>query len=62
MLNVRQAADHQYGEMLFTWLSLLMFLKVSFYAVFFLQDVLDPSGTELSQFPRVFLPTLRCIE
>ena len=41
MLNVRLAGDHQYGKLLFTWLSLVMSLMVSFCAVFFPRDVLD---------------------
>ena len=35
MLNVRIAADHLYGKLLFTWLSLVMSLMVSFCDVFF---------------------------
>ena len=30
MLNVRLAGDHLYGKQLFTWLSLMMSLVVSF--------------------------------
>ena len=41
MLNVRLAGDHKYGKLLFTWLSLVMSLMVSFCAVFFPRDVLD---------------------
>ena len=41
MLNVRLADDHLYGKLLFTWLSLVMFLMVSFYAVPFPRVVLD---------------------
>ena len=41
MLNVRLAGDHLYGKLLFTWVSLLMSLMVSFCAVFFSRDVLD---------------------
>ena len=41
MLNVRQTDDHQYGKFLFTRLSLVMYLMVSFYAVFFPRDVLN---------------------
>ena len=57
MLNVRPAADHKYGKLLFTWLSLVMSLGVSFCAVFFAEISWMRSGTELSQFLRVFLPT-----
>ena len=41
MLNVRLAVDHLYGKLVFTWLSLLMSLMVSFCAVLFPRDVLD---------------------
>ena len=33
MLNVRLAGDHLYGKLLFTWLSLVLSLMVSFCAV-----------------------------
>ena len=58
MLNVRLAGDHQYRKLLFTCLSLVMFLMVSFCAFFFLRDVLDEIVKNLSYFLRVFLPTL----
>ena len=35
MLNVRLDGDHPYGELLFTRLSLVMSMKVSFCAVLF---------------------------
>ena len=42
MLNVRLADGHLYGKLLFTWLSLVMSVMVSFFAVpFFPRDVLD---------------------
>ena len=41
MLNIRLAVDHLYGKLVFTWLSLLMSLMVSFCAVLFPRDVLD---------------------
>ena len=41
MLIVRLAGDHLYGKKLFTWLSLVMSLMTSFWAVFFPLDVLD---------------------
>ena len=41
MLNVRLAGDHLYGKLLFTWLSLVMSMMVSFCAVFFPRGVLD---------------------
>ena len=59
MFNVRLADDHLYGKWLFTWLSLLMSLMVSYFVLsFFPRDVLDwvRSGIELSQFLRIFLP------
>ena len=34
MLDVKLADDHPYGKLLFTWLSLVMSLMVSFCAVF----------------------------
>ena len=54
MLNVGLAGDHQYGKLLFTWLSLVMSLMLSFCAVEMSWVI---SGTELSHFLRVFLPT-----
>ena len=36
LLNVRLAGYHMYGKLLFTWLSLVMSMIVSFYAVLFL--------------------------
>ena len=41
MLNVRLAGDHVYGKLLFTWLSLVLFLMVSFVLFLFPRDVLD---------------------
>ena len=41
MLNISLAREHLYGKLLFTWLSLVTSLLVSFCAVFFLRDVLD---------------------
>ena len=41
MINNRLAGDHQSGKLLFTWLSLVMSLMVSFCAVLFPRDVLD---------------------
>ena len=59
MLNVRLAGDHLYGKWLFTWLSLVMSLMASFCAVLFPHEMSwMRSGTELSQFLRVFLSTL----
>ena len=41
MLNVRLAGDHLYGKLLFTWLSLVMSLMVSYMLSIFPRDVLD---------------------
>ena len=42
LLNVRLASDYLYGKLLFTWLSSVMSMMVSFCAVlFFSRDVLD---------------------
>ena len=54
MLNVRLAGDHLYGKWLFTWLSLVMSLKVSFCAVLFPRDVFD----EIWDLIESVLPTL----
>ena len=45
MLNVRLADDHLYGKLLFTWLSLVMSLMVSFVLSLFPRDVLDEGGS-----------------
>ena len=58
MLKVRLAVDHQNGKLLFTWLSLVMFLMVSFVLSFSHEMSWTRSGTESSQFLRVFLPTI----
>ena len=41
MLNVRLTGDHLYGKLLFTWLSLVMSMMVSFCAVLFPTRCLD---------------------
>ena len=41
MLNVRLAGDHLYGKLLFTWLSLVMFVMASFVLFFLPRDGLD---------------------
>ena len=41
MINNRLAGDYQSGKLLFTWLSLVMSLMVSFCAVLSPRDVLD---------------------
>ena len=56
MLNVRLAGDHQYWKLLITWLSLVMSLVVYFMLSFSHEMSWMRSGTELSQFLKVFLP------
>ena len=41
MFNDRLAGNHQFGKLLFTWLSMVMSLVVSSCAIFFPRDVLD---------------------
>ena len=41
MLNVRLAGDHLYGKLLFTWMSLVMSMMVSFVLFLFPRGVLD---------------------
>ena len=56
MLNVRLATDHLYGKLLFFWLTLVMSMMVSF-VLSFSRVTWMGSGTQLSQFLKVFLPT-----
>ena len=60
MFNVRLAGDHLYGKWLFTWLSLVMSVTVSYFVLLFFSQEMSwmRSGTELSQFLRNFLSTL----
>ena len=59
MFNVRLAGDHVYGKWLFTWMSLVMSLIVSHFVLSLsLEMSWMRSGTELSQFLGIFLPTL----
>ena len=59
MFTVRLAGDRLYGKWLFTWLSLVMSLMVPFCAALFYHEMLwMRSGTESSQFLKVFLPSL----
>ena len=60
MLKVRLAGDHVYGTLLFTWLSLMgdVFDGVIFVLSFSHEMSWMRYVTELSQFLRVFLPTL----
>ena len=41
MLNVILAGEHLYGKLLFTWLSLMVSMMVSFCAASFPRDFLD---------------------
>ena len=41
LLYVRLAGDHLYGKLLFTWLSLVVSMMVSFVLSFFPRDVLN---------------------
>ena len=41
MGRLRLACDHLFGKLLFTWLSLVMSMMVSFVLSFFPRDVLD---------------------
>ena len=50
MLNVRLAGDHLYGKLLFSRLSLVMSLMLSFCAVPFPRDVLDEIWDLINQF------------
>ena len=59
MLNVRLAGDQQYGKVLFTWLSLVMSCMMSLMLSFSHEMSWMRSGTELSQFLRVFLSKSR---
>ena len=58
MLNVRLAGDHLYGKWLFSWLSLVMSLIMSYLCYPFSQEMYwIRYGTEVSQFLRLFLST-----
>ena len=56
MFNVRLVGDHLYGKLLFTWLSLVMSLMVSYFMLSFFPHEMSwmKSGTELSLFLRIF--------
>ena len=59
MFNVRLAGGHLYGKWLFTWLSLVMSLMVSYFVLSVSPEMSwMRSGTELRPFLRIFLPTL----
>ena len=58
MLNVRLAGDHLYGKWLFTWLSLMMPLVMSYFLrSFFPRDVLDEIWDGIESVPEDYLPT-----
>ena len=59
MFSVRLAGDHLYGKWPFTWLSLVVSLMMSYSVLSFSYKMswMRP-GTEMSQFLRIFLPTL----
>ena len=59
MFNDKLAGDHLYGKLLFTWLSLVMSLMMSYLVPSFFHEMFwMRSGTELSQFLRILLITL----
>ena len=61
MLNVRLSGDHLYGKLLFTWLSLMISLMVSFCSVpFSPRDILDVIWDLIGSVPGGF-PTYFCI-
>ena len=57
MFNVRLAGDHLNGKLLFTWLSPVLSMMVSFCAVLFPRDVLDEILNLIESVSEVFLPT-----
>ena len=61
MLNVRLVGDHLYGKLLFTWLLLVMSFMVSLCAGFSNEMSWMTSGTLLSQFLGIFLPTFQMV-
>ena len=59
MLNVRVADDHLFRKLLFTWLSLVMFLSVSSVLSVYPQDVLDEIWDLIESISECF-PTYAC--
>ena len=55
MFNVRLADGHVYGKQLFTWLSLIVSLMVTFVLSFFPLDVLDEIWDLIESFSEGFL-------
>ena len=61
MFNVRLAGDDLNGKWLFTWLSLVMFLKVSYFVLsFFPRDVLDEIWDYIESVPENISPYFSC--
>ena len=61
MCSVWLAGDHLCGKWLLTWLSLVMFLIVSYFVLsYFLRDVLDEIWDCIESVPENF-PTYQCI-
>ena len=55
MFNVRLAGDHPYGKWLFTWLSLVISLMISYFVLsFFPRDVLDEVWDKIESVPETF--------
>ena len=51
----RSVDDHLYGKSLFTWLSLLMSLRMSYFVLsFVLRDVLDEIWSLIEAVPETF--------
>ena len=64
MLNVRLAGGHLYGKQLFTWLSWVVSLMVSFVLSLFPLDVLDEIWDLIESVSEAFLTyscTSKCI-
>ena len=61
MFYVILAGDYQYGKLLFTWLSLVMSMKVSFVLSFFPRDILDEIWDLIESVSKEF-PTYSFIE
>ena len=55
------AGDHLHGKLLFTWLSLVISLIVSFCAVVFTRDVLDEIWDKIESFSEDFLLTIAAL-
>ena len=64
MFNVKLAGGHLYGKWLFTWLSLVMSLTMSYFVLCPFSHNMSwmKYGTELNQFLKIFLPTFESHE